>query len=92
MPQIANGITAQDVHTTISLLIQQMVNIQDTTGQFLLRLDDGRVIDTKGWNGWEWAHGIGLYGHWPLELPHSENAPTFGSYPGPTIFQSKTFR
>ncbi|EPE7716269.1 glycoside hydrolase family 88/105 protein, partial [Escherichia coli] len=31
-------------------------------GQFLLRLDDGRVIDTKGWDGWEWTHGVGLYG------------------------------
>ena len=64
MPQVANGIAAQDVHTTIKLLIEQLVNIQDTTGEFLLRLDDGRVIDTKGWNGWEWTHGIGLYGLW----------------------------
>lgn len=24
--------------------------------------DDGRVIDTKGWAGWEWTHGVGLYG------------------------------
>ena len=55
MPQVANGIAAQDVHTTIKLLIEQLVNIQDTTGEFLLRLDDGRVIDTKGWNGWEWT-------------------------------------
>ncbi|KAK0108805.1 hypothetical protein ONS96_002648 [Cadophora gregata f. sp. sojae] len=64
MPQVANGIAAQDVHTTIKLLIDQLVNIQDTTGEFLLRLDDGRVIDTKGWNSWEWTHGIGLYGLW----------------------------
>lgn len=64
MPQIADGIAAQDVHATIKLLIEQLVNIQDTTGEFLLRLDDGRVIDTKGWNGWEWTHGIGLYGLW----------------------------
>jgi len=39
-----------------------LVNIEDKTGEFLLRLDDGRVIDTKGWAGWEWTHGIGLYG------------------------------
>jgi unsaturated rhamnogalacturonyl hydrolase len=49
---------------TIQLLINQLVNIKDETGEFLLRLDDGRVIDTKGWNGWEWTHGIGLYGLW----------------------------
>ena len=22
------------------------------------------VIDTKGWNDWEWTHGVGLYGMW----------------------------
>ena len=38
------------------------MNIKDETGAFLLRLDDGRVIDTKGWAGWEWTHGVGLYG------------------------------
>ena len=40
------------------------MNIRTTTGEFLLRLDDGRVIDTKGWAGWEWTHGVGLYGIW----------------------------
>ncbi len=74
MPQIASGIAAQDVHATIKLLIEQLVNIQDTTGEFLLRLDDGRVIDTKGWSGWEWTHGIGLYGLWNYhtvkKIPH----------------------
>ncbi|XMA20678.1 hypothetical protein WAI453_013469 [Rhynchosporium graminicola] len=64
MPQIAHGIDAADVHVTIKLLIEQLVNIEDTTGEFLLHLEDGRVIDTKGWNGWEWTHGIGLYGLW----------------------------
>ncbi|WP_211317490.1 beta-galactosidase BglB [Sphaerotilus hippei] len=38
------------------------MNIKDADGRFLLKLDDGRVIDTKGWNDWEWTHGIGLYG------------------------------
>ncbi len=40
-----------------------LINIEDSTGEFVLRLDDGRVIDAKGWAaGWEWTHGIGLYG------------------------------
>ena len=30
-----------------------MVNIEDETGEFLMTLEDGRVIDTKGWNDWE---------------------------------------
>ncbi|PSR80140.1 Six-hairpin glycosidase-like protein [Coniella lustricola] len=52
------------IHDTIKSLIDNMVNISDPTGAFLLHLPDGRVIDTKGWNDWEWTHGIGLYGIW----------------------------
>lgn len=46
----------------IDRLTDNLINISDETGEFLLRLEDGRVIDTKGWAGWEWTHGIGLYG------------------------------
>ncbi|MDF7628284.1 glycoside hydrolase family 88 protein [Erwiniaceae bacterium L1_55_4] len=46
----------------IHKLTDNLVNITDHSGEFLLRLDDGRVIDTKGWADWEWTHGIGLYG------------------------------
>ncbi len=48
--------------TLIEKLTDNLVAITDESGEFLLRLDDGRVIDTKGWAGWEWTHGIGLYG------------------------------
>ncbi|KAG0651057.1 Unsaturated rhamnogalacturonyl hydrolase [Hyphodiscus hymeniophilus] len=64
MPKTAEGIASQDVHRTINSLINQLVNIEDETGEFLLKLEDGRVIDTKGWSGWEWTHGVGLYGLW----------------------------
>ena len=64
MPTHVEGIAAEDVHKQIQLLIHELVNIKDTTGEFLLKLDDGRIIDTKGWNDWEWTHGIGLYGIW----------------------------
>ena len=64
MPLLASGIAAQDVDKTIKLLIHQLINIKDETGEFLLHLEDGRVIDTKGWAGWEWTHGVGLYGLW----------------------------
>lgn len=23
-------------------------------------VDDGSVVDTKGWQGWEWTHGVAL--------------------------------
>ncbi|KAF9263557.1 glycoside hydrolase family 105 protein [Marasmius fiardii PR-910] len=51
-----------NVITKIKSLIDCLVNIKDETGEFLMPLADGRVIDTKGWNDWEWTHGIGLYG------------------------------
>ena len=64
MPTTESGIAAQDVDKAINSLINGMVNIKDETGEFLLKLEDGRVIDTKGWAGWEWTHGVGLYGLW----------------------------
>lgn len=44
----------------IDKLIHKLLHNEDTSGQFLLPLPDGRVIDTKGWSGWEWTHGIAL--------------------------------
>ncbi|KPI39785.1 Unsaturated rhamnogalacturonyl hydrolase YesR [Cyphellophora attinorum] len=61
-PLRINGLTAADTEDKIELLISNLVSIKDTTGKFLMPLADGRVIDTKGWNDWEWTHGIGLYG------------------------------
>lgn len=63
----ALGASRTDYQDALGRLIDNLVNIKDETGAFLLKLDDGRVIDTKGWAGWEWTHGIGLYGiykHW----------------------------
>lgn len=57
-----HGYTATEIHEKIHLLINNLINIKDTTGEFLMPLTDGRIIDTKGWNDWEWTHGIGLYG------------------------------
>lgn len=55
-------IARNELQALIQKVTHNLVNIKDESGQFLLRLDDGRVIDTKGWNGWEWTHGVGLYG------------------------------
>jgi unsaturated rhamnogalacturonyl hydrolase len=51
-----------ELQALIQKITDNLIHIEDRTGEFLLRLDDGRVIDTKGWQGWEWTHGIGLYG------------------------------
>lgn len=55
-------ISRDDLKALICRITDNLFNIKDETGEFLLRLDDGRVIDTKGWAGWEWTHGTGLYG------------------------------
>jgi unsaturated rhamnogalacturonyl hydrolase len=57
-------ISLAGIDELVHRLTGNLVTITDETGEFLLRLDDGRVIDTKGWAGWEWTHGIGLYGIW----------------------------
>lgn len=54
--------TPAQLHQLVQCVIDNLVNIKDVDGRFLLKLDDGRVIDTKGWNDWEWTHGVGLYG------------------------------
>ncbi|KAF7331960.1 Glycoside hydrolase family 105 protein [Mycena kentingensis (nom. inval.)] len=63
MPDSSRAATLKHIKN----LIHCLVNIVDETGEFLLTLDDGRIIDTKGWNNpkyssWEWTHGVGLYG------------------------------
>src|SRR5918999_2091915 len=62
MPRQVDSIDIADVERSIRKLIANLVDLKDSSGEFLLKLDDGRVIDTKGWNDWEWTHGIGLYG------------------------------
>ena len=31
----------------------------------LLAVEDGTIIDTKGWGGWEWTHGVGKWSQNP---------------------------
>jgi unsaturated rhamnogalacturonyl hydrolase len=62
VPNRMNSIDVSVLENRIKSLMSNLVALQDTSGKFLLKLDDGRVIDTKGWNDWEWTHGIGLYG------------------------------
>ena len=55
-------IARDDVYALISRLTGNLVSIRDETGEFLLPLGDGRVVDGKSWNYWEWTQGVGLYG------------------------------
>lgn len=60
------GADRADWQGAIRRVIHNLINIRDEDGRFLLRLDDGRVIDTKSWHGFEWTQGIGLYGLWKV--------------------------
>lgn len=60
----SHGIKAQDVHDKINLLVKELVGLRDTKQEYVYHLPDGRVLDTKSWNGWDWTHGVGLYGIW----------------------------
>ncbi|MFV0429897.1 MAG: glycoside hydrolase family 105 protein [Arachnia sp.] len=57
-------VTREAIDELIHRLTTNLISITDPTGEFLLHLDDGRVIDAKGWAGWEWTQGVGLYGIW----------------------------
>ena len=52
----------------INNLITCLVNIKDETGEFLMPLADGRIIDTKGWEDWEVRRLFGFVGTVPDEL------------------------
>ncbi|KAJ5979825.1 hypothetical protein N7481_007123 [Penicillium waksmanii] len=70
----ASKAPATEIHRVVNLVINNLVNIKDESGKFLMPLADGRIIDTKSWHGWEWTHGIGLYGVWKYyEMTGDEN-------------------
>lgn len=45
----------------INLLMDNLTEIKDNTGEFLLDFD-GLIVDDKSWNVWNWPQGVGLYG------------------------------
>ena len=66
MPQQAvtvHGLQSKDIREKITLLIDNLVNIKDETGEFLMPLADGRIIDTKGWRDWEYecTHHVAFF-------------------------------
>jgi len=54
-------IKREDVMNYIDLLIENLSQIKDDSGEFLLDFD-GLIVDDKSWHIWNWPQGIGLYG------------------------------
>lgn len=55
-------INKESLTNEIELLINNLVNLSDPTGEFSIKVADGSVIDNKSFDYWEWTSGIGLYG------------------------------
>ena len=55
-------LTKKDLTATIDLLIKNLTHLSDPTGEFSIKVGDGRIIDNKSFDYWEWTSGIGLYG------------------------------
>lgn len=57
----SSQLSSAQASALVEKLIHKLLNNEDKDGKFLLPLADGRIIDTKGWNSWEWTHGVALY-------------------------------
>ncbi len=51
-----------EIEAKIELLINNLINLSDPNGKYAIPLADGRKIDNKSFNYWEWTAGVGLYG------------------------------
>ncbi|MGS2776983.1 beta-galactosidase BglB [Robertmurraya sp. GLU-23] len=51
-----------EIEQKIELLIDNLINLNDPDGKYAIPLADGRKIDNKSFNYWEWTAGVGLYG------------------------------
>jgi unsaturated rhamnogalacturonyl hydrolase len=57
----AKVIEKNEIITYINLLMNNLTEIKDQTGEFLLNFD-GLIVDDKSWHVWNWPQGVGLYG------------------------------
>ena len=68
MVQKQVSLEKNDIINYIDVLMDNLSQIKDDTGEFLLNFD-GLVVDDKSWNVWNWPQGVGLYGifkYWKL--------------------------
>lgn len=54
-------IEKKEVLDYIDVLMDNLAQIKDDTGDFLLDFD-GLLVDDKSWNVWNWPQGVGIYG------------------------------
>lgn len=54
-------IEKKEVLNYMDVLINNLSQIRDESGEFLLDFD-GLIVDDKSWSVWNWPQGVGLYG------------------------------
>ena len=54
-------IEKKEITHFINLLMNNLTEIKDQSGEFLLNFD-GLIVDDKSWHVWNWPQGVGLYG------------------------------
>ncbi|WP_042461875.1 beta-galactosidase BglB [Neobacillus dielmonensis] len=54
-------IKREEVLKQIDVLMDNLTQIKDDSGEFLLNFD-GLVVDDKSWHVWNWPQGVALYG------------------------------
>ncbi|WP_462405405.1 beta-galactosidase BglB [Gracilibacillus sp. Marseille-QA3620] len=55
------GLNKDVINQSIELLMDNLVGIKDSRGEYLLNFD-GLIVDDKSWHVWNWPQGVGLYG------------------------------
>ncbi|WP_407271192.1 glycoside hydrolase family 105 protein [Radiobacillus sp. PE A8.2] len=60
-----SSLEKQTVLNYIDSLMDNLSQIKDNSGEFLLNFD-GLVVDDKSWHVWNWPQGVGLYGIYKL--------------------------
>lgn len=61
-------IEREEILEAIKKMMNNLTQIKDDTGEFLLEFN-GVVVDDKSWTEWNWPQGVGLYGiykYWKL--------------------------
>lgn len=52
----------EELTQTIDRLIENLVNLRDETGEYVMIMPNGMAVDQISFDFWEWISGIGLYG------------------------------
>lgn len=56
-----SDIQAATIQAKTTAMLNYLIDLKDTTGEFTFETDVG-LVDDKSWNSWNWPQGVALYG------------------------------